>query len=100
MLQDHTFSMRFRMGYDGFMALVDLLRPALKRDEEMGLLRNGTIPVEYQVAMTLRLLAGGSIYECMDDHVIGMSTAYYLTSRTACITTCSIVYRSSYYCLF
>ena len=59
MLQDHTFSMRFRMGYDDFMALADLLRPALKRDEEMGLQHNGTIPVEYQVAMTLGWLAGG-----------------------------------------
>ena len=28
MLQDRTFSMRFRMGYDDFMALVDLVRPA------------------------------------------------------------------------
>jgi len=81
MLQDRTFSMRFRMGYDDFMALVDLVRPAVKRDEEMGLLRNGTIPVEYQVAMTLRWLAGGSIYECMDGHVIARSTAYCLTSR-------------------
>ena len=81
MLQDRTFSMRFRMGYDDFMALVDLVRPAVKRDEEMGLLRNGTIPVEYQVAMTLRWLAGGSIYEGMDGHVIARSTAYCLTSR-------------------
>ncbi|CAB1096714.1 unnamed protein product [Ectocarpus sp. CCAP 1310/34] len=46
----------------------------------MGLLRNGAIPVEYQVAMTLRWLAGGSIYECMDGHVIARSTAYHVTS--------------------
>lgn len=54
MLQDDTFAMRFRMDYDNFMDLVDRLRPALKKNEEMGLPRNGATPVEYQVAMTLR----------------------------------------------
>ncbi|CAB1107031.1 unnamed protein product [Ectocarpus sp. CCAP 1310/34] len=77
MLQDHTFSMRFRMEYDDFRVLVDHLRPALQKNEKMGLLRNGAIPVEYQVAMTLRWLAGGSTYECMDGHVIARSTAYH-----------------------
>ncbi|CAN0563439.1 unnamed protein product, partial [Ectocarpus sp. 12 AP-2014] len=80
MLQDHTFSLRFRMEYDDFRVLVDHLRPALQKNEKMGLLRNGAIPVEYQVAMTLRWLAGGSIYECMDGHVIARSTAYHVTS--------------------
>lgn len=47
----------------------------------MGLLRNGAIPVEYQVAITLRWLAGGSIFECMDGHVIARSTAFQITSR-------------------
>eukprot|EP00903_Cladosiphon_okamuranus_P008169 g7868.t1 len=47
----------------------------------MGLLRNGTVPAEYQVAMTLRWLSGGSIYECMDGHVIARSTVYSITSR-------------------
>eukprot|EP00903_Cladosiphon_okamuranus_P005785 g5732.t1 len=80
MLQDHTFSLRFRMDYVDFIVL-DLLRPALKRNDEMGLLRNGSVPAEHQVAMTLRWLAGGSIYECMDGHVIARSTAYSITSR-------------------
>eukprot|EP00903_Cladosiphon_okamuranus_P012720 g11892.t1 len=79
MLQDHTFSLRFRTDYVDF--IVDLLRPALKRDDEMGLLRNGSVPADYQVATTLRWLAGGSIYECMDGHVIARSTAYSIASR-------------------
>lgn len=62
MLADKTFKGRFRMGYDDFMALTELLRPDLQRDEKMGALRNGAVPVEYQLAMTLRWLAGASIY--------------------------------------
>jgi len=89
MLQDHTFSMRFRMDYDDFMVLVDRLRPALTKDEGVGRLRNGAVPVEYQVAMTLRWLAGGSIYECMDGHVIARSTAYAITSHVVrALTAC------------
>lgn len=81
MLLDNTFSMRFRMEYDDFKVLVEYLRPTLKRNQQMGGLRNGTIPVEYQLAMTLRWLAGGSIYECMDGHVIARSTAYEVSTR-------------------
>jgi len=81
MLQDKTFEMRFRMDYPEFLVLAGLLRPALTKDDKMGRLRNGTIPVEYQVAMTLRWLAGASIFECMDGHVIARSTAYSITSR-------------------
>ncbi|CAN0483618.1 unnamed protein product, partial [Hapterophycus canaliculatus] len=47
------------------MVLVELLRPALARDEKMGALRNGAIAVEYQVGLTLRWLAGASMYEGM-----------------------------------
>jgi len=81
MLLDKTFSLRFRMEYDDFKVLVELLRPSLQKNEVMGSMRNGAIPVEYQVAMTLRWLAGGSIYECMDGHVIARSTAYEISSN-------------------
>lgn len=81
MLLDKSFSLRFRMEYDDFKVLVEHLRPALKRNEKMGALRNGTIPVEFQVALTLRWLAGGSIYEAMDGHVIARSTAYAIAFR-------------------
>ncbi|CAN0116879.1 unnamed protein product, partial [Scytosiphon promiscuus] len=74
MLMDGSFSRRFRMGFDDFKTLVELLRPALKRNERMGALRNGTIPAEFQVA-------GGSIYEAMDGHVIARSTAYAIAFR-------------------
>lgn len=81
MLGDGTFKGRFRMGHDDFMALADLLRTDLQRDEKMGGLRNGAIPVEYQLAMALRWLAGASIYEGMDMHVIARSTAYSIVHR-------------------
>lgn len=81
MLGDGTFKGRFRMGHDDFMVLVDLLREDIERDTRMGELRNGAIPVEYQVAMTLRWLAGASIYEGMDGHVIARSSAYATAHR-------------------
>ncbi|CAN0271982.1 unnamed protein product, partial [Hapterophycus canaliculatus] len=65
MLSDETFRGRFRMQHDDFMVLVELLRPALARDEKVGALRNGAIAVEYQVGLTLRWLAGASMYEGM-----------------------------------
>lgn len=81
MLQDDSFKGRFRMGFDDFNTLVRLLRPALERNKEMGCLRNGTVPVEFQVALTLRWLAGASMYEGMDGHVLARSTAYQVAHR-------------------
>lgn len=81
MLGDGTFKGRFRMDYDDFMVLVELLRNDLQRNVAMGNLRNGAVPVEYQVAITLRWLAGASIYEGMDGHVIARSTAYAICHR-------------------
>ncbi|CAN0577697.1 unnamed protein product, partial [Ectocarpus sp. 12 AP-2014] len=81
MVEDNTFRKRFRMDYTDFMALADILRPKLQRDEKMGALRNGAIPVEFQLAMTLRFLAGGSVFEVMDSNVIARSTAYAIVHR-------------------
>lgn len=89
MLADGTFSGRFRMPYEDFKVLVEYLRPALQRDEKMGALRNGAIPVEYQVALTLRWLAGASMYEGMDGHVKARSTAYQTAFRAiAALNAC------------
>ncbi|CAN0478719.1 unnamed protein product, partial [Ascophyllum nodosum] len=81
MLADRTFRLRFRMEYEDFICLVTWLRPALERDRKMGNLRNGAIPVEYQVAMGVRWLAGASVFELMDCHVIARSTAYAVVRR-------------------
>lgn len=81
MLEDGTFRQRFRMSYGDFMSLVDILRPKLQRDEKMGSLRNGCIPVEFQVAMALRFMAGGSVFEVMDAHGVAKSTAYATVRR-------------------
>ena len=90
MLQDNTFRGRFRMDYDDFNALVRLLRKDLERNKTMGRLRNGAIPVEFQVAFTLRWLAGASMYEGMDGHVIARSTAYQTAYRVIhAIDACS-----------
>ncbi|CAM9584259.1 unnamed protein product, partial [Ectocarpus sp. 8 AP-2014] len=89
MLGDGTFKGRFRMELDDFMVLVELLREDLQRDARMGALRNGAVPVEYQVALTLRWLAGASMYEGMDGHVISRSTAYQTAFRViAAINKC------------
>ncbi|CAN0425737.1 unnamed protein product, partial [Pylaiella littoralis] len=81
MLGDGTFKGRFRMHHVDFKILVDHLRPELERDTTMGALRNGAVPVEYQVGLTLRWLAGASMYEGMDGHVIARSTAYQTAFR-------------------
>ncbi|CAN0494294.1 unnamed protein product, partial [Hapterophycus canaliculatus] len=81
MLGDDTFKGRFRMQHDDFMALAELLRPVLQREPKMGALRNGAVPVEYQLGLTLRWLAGGSMYESMDGHVISRSAAYQAAFR-------------------
>lgn len=85
MIADGTFRRRFRMEYEDFTALVGLVRAALdERDDEMGALRNGAIPpVEYQVAMTLRWLAGGSIDEVasMEGNVNARTTAHAIMYR-------------------
>lgn len=89
MLGDGTFKGRFRMEHDDFMVLVELLRNDLQRDARMGALRNGAVPVEYQVALTLRWLAGASMYEGMDGYVISRSTAYQTAFRViAAINKC------------
>lgn len=80
-LSDNTFRKRFRMPYTDFMALVQNLRRQLEGDEVMGQKRNGAIPPEYQVAMALRWLAGGSHFEMMDGHVCGESTVYAVKDR-------------------
>ncbi|CAB1107655.1 unnamed protein product [Ectocarpus sp. CCAP 1310/34] len=81
MVQDGTFRLRFRMDYTEFALLADMLRPKLERNERMGALRNGVIPVEFQLAMALRFLAGGSVFEVMDGNVIARSTAYAIVHR-------------------
>ena len=60
MLGDNTFKDRFRMEHEDFMVLVDLLRPSLQRDVKMGALRNGAVPVEYQLALTCLLYTSPS----------------------------------------
>lgn len=81
MLDDKSFRQRFRMTHEEFIDLVEMLRPTLQRDEKMGALRNGAIPVEFQVAITLRFLAGASIFEAMVGHVIARSSAYMVVYR-------------------
>ncbi|CAN0288257.1 unnamed protein product, partial [Pylaiella littoralis] len=80
-LADGSFRPSFRMGHDEFMVLVDMLRPELERSPHMGRLRNGSLPVEYQVGNTLRWLAGGEMHDIKQGHVIAKSTAYQTAAR-------------------
>ena len=81
MLGDGTSKDRFRLDHNDSMVLVELLRTPLQRDAKMGALRNGAVPGEYQLVMTLRWLAGASTYEGMDTDVIARSTAYAIVHR-------------------
>ena len=81
MLGDKTFQERFCMENADFMVLVELLRPSLEQDARMGGLRNIAIPVECQLGVTLRWLAGAAIWKGADGHVMAKSTAYAIVHR-------------------
>ena len=81
MLGDKKFPERFRMEHADFMVLVELLRPSLERDARMEALRNVAIPVECQLVVTLRWLAGAAIWEGVDGHVMAKSTTYAIVHR-------------------
>ncbi|CAN0412079.1 unnamed protein product, partial [Pylaiella littoralis] len=80
-LADGSCRPSFRMGHDEFMVLVDMLRPELESNPDMGRLRDGALPVEYQVGNTLRWLAGGEMHDIKQGHVIAKSTAYQTAAR-------------------
>lgn len=73
-LLDVTFRKNFRMEYRDFMALVDLVRHRLERNARMWALRNRAVSVEWQAALAVRYLAGGSMHDLVDDHCIGRTT--------------------------
>ncbi|CAM9097321.1 unnamed protein product, partial [Laminaria digitata] len=81
LIDNGTFLERFRMEHEDFMVLVEMLRAELWRDAGMGALRNGAVPVEFQLAITLRYLAGGSMFDVMADREIAKSTAMAVIHR-------------------
>ncbi|CAM9919214.1 unnamed protein product, partial [Hapterophycus canaliculatus] len=81
MVLDSSFRRRFRMDFTDFSALADLLHPRLEKDERVGSLRNGAVPVEFQLAMALRFFAGGGVFDVMGSHAIAKSTAYAIIHR-------------------
>lgn len=89
MLGDVTFKNRFRVDPADFKVLVELMRLAIEGNETMGALLNGTIPVEYQLPIASRWLAGASIFEGMHGHVFAKSTAYAIVCRVvAALNAC------------
>lgn len=81
MLADKTYRRRYRLSHDDSNVLVGLLRPKLESNSRMGGLRDRSIPVELQLAMTLRFLVGGSIYELMDGRCVSKTAAYEVFHR-------------------
>lgn len=69
------------MGHEDFMVLAGMLRAQLRRDGGMGALRHGVVPVEFQLAITLRYLAGGSMFDVMDNRQIAKNTAMAVIHR-------------------
>lgn len=70
------FRQKFYMEHRDFMVFVELLRPRLERNARMGALRNGAVPIEWQVALEVAYLAGGSMHDLVDQHYcIGRTTA-------------------------
>lgn len=80
-LTEQEFQQRYRLTKTVFARVVVLLIPYLLSDRRMtGMF--SPIPVELQLSMTLRFLAGGSHLDIMDLHGVGYSTFYRCLWRT------------------
>lgn len=76
MIRDQTCRQLFWIDVENFKFLVKLLRHVLETDARQVARCDGSVPVEFHVAVCLRWLAGGTVYELMDVHVVSKSTAY------------------------
>lgn len=64
-----------------FCALVEKLRPAIQRDDAMGRLVGGAVSAESQLAIAVRLLAGGSHHDQASLHGVSDATVYEILHR-------------------
>lgn len=75
-LKDCEYRRAFRMNREHFRLLVDLVRPQLVRNEQMGALRNGVVEPEVRVAIVLRITAGASDFDLMVLWGVSRPTMY------------------------
>jgi hypothetical protein len=80
-LTDTEFKQRYRLSKPLFTDLAGRLASRMQSKRRMvGIY--APIPVELQLSMTLRYLAGGSVYDIQDLHGVGNSTFYRCFYRT------------------
>lgn len=65
-----------------FQKLVNLVRPALERNETMAALRNGAIEPEFRLAITLRITSGASDLDLIVLWNVSRTSIYYIYHET------------------
>jgi DDE superfamily endonuclease len=74
---DIEFTRALRMGRPAFFELVRKLKPGLERDARQGARSSaGRIEPDVRLAVTIRMLAGGSVWDLMQVFGLGRSTTY------------------------
>jgi hypothetical protein len=80
-LTEREFSQRYRLTKAMFTNLAELIRNMVESTRSMAG-RSKPIPVELQLSMALRFLAGGSVYDIVDLHGVAYSSFYRCLWRT------------------
>ena len=74
LLGDHYFKRAYRMSYEEFQNLVEILEPNIISKKGAG--PNGKIAVELEVSASLRYFAGASMYDLIITHGVSHSTLF------------------------
>jgi hypothetical protein len=80
-LTEHEFRKRYRLSKELFADVVRQLTPYVASVRQM-VGSNSPIPIELQLSMTLRYLAGGAVVDIIDLHGVAYSTFYTCLWRT------------------
>lgn len=75
-MTDMEFRKAFRMNRTLFKTRVEILRPCLERNENMGELRNGIVEPDVRIAIVLRIMSGASYHDLMSLWGIASTTIY------------------------
>jgi len=86
---DKDFRLLFRMTRSDLFALREALGGRLNVDEQMAVLFSGEgIPVDFRLAIALRLVAGASCPDCMLAFGIGRCTVYTVLHQGRLLLPC------------
>jgi hypothetical protein len=91
-LGDPNFRKAYRMNKKRFRNLVRILRPYIPTRRRLNRTPNGPISDALRVSITLRYLAGGSVYDISLSHGVAISTVYKIINQVViAITKCPVL---------